>query len=91
MFPVSSSPSAVHSGEVQERGRGHVHRQDLEAEHALHHQEVQPSQQPPQAPHGNLTPGMSSLLRAEVKCGCVVLELKTRPLKPLSHLFPDQR
>lgn len=25
VFPVSSSPSAVHSGEVQERGRGHVH------------------------------------------------------------------
>lgn len=32
-----NSPSAFHSGEVQERRRGHVHRQDLQAEHALHY------------------------------------------------------
>lgn len=37
---LNCRPPDVHSGEVQERRRGHVHRQDLQAEHALHYQEV---------------------------------------------------
>lgn len=31
------SPPTIHSGEVQERRRGHVHWQDLQAKHALHY------------------------------------------------------
>lgn len=57
LLPVTCPPPAVRSGEVQKRRRGHVHRQDLQAEHALHHQEVQPRQQPPQAPDGDLAAG----------------------------------
>ena len=44
LFSDSAAPSAVHSDEVQERGRGHADRQDLQAQHALHHQEVEPCQ-----------------------------------------------
>lgn len=56
-LPLTCAPPAVRSGEVQKRRRGHVHRQDLQAEHALDHQEVQPRQQPPQAPDGHLAAG----------------------------------
>lgn len=47
----------VHSVEVQKGRRGHFHRQDLQVEHALHHQEIQPGQQPPQAPHRDFATG----------------------------------
>lgn len=57
---VSSSnlPPSIPSGEVQEGGRRVVHRQDLQAEHALHHQKIEPGQQPHQAPDRDLTSGL---------------------------------
>ena len=41
-------PLLSNSGKVPQGRRGHSHRQDLQAEHALNHKEVQPREQPPQ-------------------------------------------